>query len=244
MRERQRIIGGFLILVLLFIVAVTVALTTPVFNITSVTVVGNERISAEEAVLESQIPIGKNIYRVSMKNAEERLRALPYVETVKVKRRFPARVLIRITERQEAVAVECPGGYAVVDKTARVLRVSGEEESLPRASGAEVMEAVPGEIIQTRQAHFPEELKTMLSALEAENIEIEIAAISIRSSQNVMLETRGGMEIHLGNMDELSYKLKLCGHILRGGHAGINKDSRGVLQWTDEGKFSYRQNKN
>lgn len=245
MAKKRRKTGGIFILILLFIIAVTVALTTPVFNITSVTVTGNARLTSEEILSAAGIPVGTNIYRVSMKSAGERIEAMPYILEAEVKRRFPAKVVISVTEREEATAVKCTGGYAVVDKNCRVLRLCAEEEaSIPVASGANVESAQLGQDIVMKDERFVGDLKTMLAALEMANLEVEVRRIRLESAVEIILETRPGLEIHLGGMDELSYKLQLCRNILHGGNAGINKDSSGVLRWTSEGQFSYRQSKN
>ncbi len=244
MARKRRKTGGIFILILLFIIAVAVTLTTPVFNITSVTVTGNARLSSEEILAAAGIPIGTNTYRVSMKHAEARMEAMPYILTADAGRRFPAKVVIRITEREEAAAIECPGGYAVVDKQCRVLRLSAEEENIPVASGAGVEQATPGTDVMMRDERFTTDLKAIFEALETANLEVELGRIRLNSAVEVILETKKGLEIHLGGMEELPYKLQLCRNILHGGHAGINKDSSGVLRWTNEGQFSYRQSKN
>ncbi len=244
MAGKQRSRGGIFILILLFIIAVAVTFTTPVLNITSVTVTGNTHTATGEILGAAGIPIGTNTYRVSMKKAEERIEALPYIREAEAKRRFPARVRIEITEREEAAAVECPGGYAIVDATGRVLRVSIEEKDGILVTGGEVLEACPGQKIVTKNERFCEDLITLLGALEKEDVGAELRYIRLSSSVDIILETKNGLEIHLGDMDELSYKLQLCRSILGGGHAGINKDSSGVLRWTSEGQFSYRQSKN
>lgn len=244
MARKRKSYGGIFILILLFITAVVVTFTTPVFNITSVAVEGNETVQTEEILHVANIPLGMNTYRVSMKKAAGRVEMLPYVLDAKAGRRFPARVVIKVTERKEAGAVTCPGGYAVIDKECRVLRLTAEAENLPIISGATVETATPGTEIQMKDARFVGDLKTLFTAIETEKLGIEFARISIDSAVEIVLETKGGMEIHLGSLDELSYKLQMCRNILEGGRAGLNKDSSGILRWTSEGQFSYRQNKN
>lgn len=244
MARRRRKIGGILLLLLLFIIAVTVTLTLPILNISSVTVTGNDRVTKEEIEATGAVPVGTNIYRISLKKAEERIEAIPYVLTAEVKRKFPARIAVTITERQEAAAVVCSDGYAVIDKEGRVLRFSPEKEALCVVSGSRVDNATPGQTIAMEDGRFLENLTTLLSEVEKTDLKTDLAQIRISSSVEIMLETTAGMEIHLGGMDELTYKFQLCRNILNGGHAGINKDSGGILRWTGDGQFSYRQSKN
>lgn len=244
MARRRRKISGFLLLLLLFIIAVTVTLTMPILNISSVTVTGNERVTKEEIEATGAFPIGKNIYRISVKKAKEQIEAIPYIKSAEVKRKFPARISVSVTERAEAAAVVCPGGYAVIDKEGRVLRLSPEEEPMCIVSGDRVETATPGQTITMEDGRFLENLTKLLYELEKTDMKVSMKRIEISSAVEIMMETAAGMEIHLGGMDELTYKFQLCRNILNGGHAGINKDSAGVLRWTGDGQFSYRQSKN
>ncbi len=243
-QKRKGIGGGIFLLILLFIITVTVALTIPVFNITSVTVTGNARLTEEEILAAADIPIGKNIYRVSMKDAGARIERMPYILWAEVERRFPARVAIEVAEREEAASIQCTGGYAVVDKDCYVLRLTTEAEDLVTILGIEVESAQPGSSIIMQEEHAAENVKTILSALEEADMQVKMRRIRLDSAVDIVLETRHGLEIHIGTMDELGYKLQLCKNILNGGHAGIHKESSGVLRWTNEGQFSYRQREN
>lgn len=243
-KRRRRTGRSIIILLLLFAIAVTVVLTIPVFNITSVTVTGNARLSAEELLAAAAIPTGKNIYRVSMKDARERLELQPYILTAEVKRRFPARVAITVTEREEVAAVKCTGGYAVIDKTGRVLRIAADTEEQMTVTGGTVEKALPGTDIVMQDGHFITNLTTILDELEKTDLQVRLRRIQLDSSLDTVLITEHGLEIHLGGMDELSYKLQMCRNILGGGYGGINRESGGVLRWTSEGQFSYRQDEN
>jgi len=243
-KRRRRTGSGILILLLLFAIAVTVVLTIPVFNITSVTVTGNARLSEEEILTVAAIPAGENIYRVSMKNARERLEGQPYILTAEVKRRFPARVSIEVTEREEAAAIKCTGGYAVIDKAGRVLRIAADTEDLMTVTGGTAEEAVPGRNIVMQDEHFITNLTTILEELEKTDLQVRLRRIQLDSTLDTVLITEHGLEIHLGGMDELPYKLQLCRNVLGGGYGGINRESSGVLRWTSEGQFSYRQDEN
>ena len=244
MARRRRKIGGVFILLLLFIIAVTVALTVPVFNITSVTVTGNARLTQEEILAVAGIPVGTNIYRISMRSAEDRLEEMPYVLSARVRRKFPARVHVHVEEREEKAAVICDGGYAITDETARVLRLANDRENLPCVTGAGVTAATPGKTIEMKEEGFVSNYTALLSALDTAELGVSFSMLRIENIADVSAETEHGLEIHLGGMDDLDYKLKLCKNILSGGHGGINKESSGVLRWTSQGQFSYRQSKN
>lgn len=242
-KKRQRNVGGIFTLIILFIIAVTVVLTIPVFNITSVTVTGNARMTTEEVLMVADVPIGKNVYRISMDDVEKRLMAEPYIEAATAKRRFPARVAITITERTEAAAIRCEGGYAILDQEGQVLRLATDPGDIMTVSGASVETAQVGTPLTVKEQQFMDNYKTLLKELSKVDLQVEFKSLWL-DSINMVLETKNSLEIHLGGMDELSYKLQMCRNIMCGGYEGINRESSGVLKWTGEGQFSYRHHEN
>lgn len=95
---------------------------SPIFDVKSVDVSGNENIDTETILELSDIEIGQHIYSFSAGRAETMISTNPLVETVNVKRVFPNKVVISITERQALAAVEAEEGILVVDKEGYVLK--------------------------------------------------------------------------------------------------------------------------
>lgn len=243
-KRRRRRSGGALLLLVLFAVAVTVTLTLPMFNITSVSVSGTAHTTEEEVLAAAGIPIGTNIYRVSMRKAAERISALPYVKTVEVGRRFPARVVIEVEERAERGAVVCDGGYAVIDDTCRVLRLDIEADEVTKVFGGKMEEARPGKTIVMQNARFSADFTALMEALDAAELGMDLATVYLESAADVSVETKHGLRIYLGGMEEIPYKLQLCRSILDDEHAAVTRESSGTLRWTEQGQFSYRQIEN
>ena len=178
-----------------------------------------------------------------MNDVEKRLLAEPYILTATAKRRFPARVAITVTEREEAAAIRCNGGYAIIDKEGQVLRLATDPEGVMTVSGATVETAQVGTPLTVKEQQFMDNYKTLLQELSKADLQVELQSLWL-DSINMVVETKNGLEIHLGGMDELPYKLQMCRNIMCGGYEGINRESSGVLKWTGEGQFSYRHHEN
>jgi cell division protein FtsQ len=91
--------------------------------------------SDEAAVLDaSRIRVGAPMTDVDLAAARRSIRALPWVDSVSVTRRWPGTVAIRITERQPAAAVrDGAGQWHLVDAGGRVLApVEAPVEGLSR----------------------------------------------------------------------------------------------------------------
>lgn len=112
---------GILITVLVIIVIAAGALMAPGLNVSEVYCEGNVNIAPEELVTASGLEIQKNILISNVGRAERNIGKLPFVEKVSVKRVFPDKICIRVTERVPAAYVKAGTEGAVVDINGVVL---------------------------------------------------------------------------------------------------------------------------
>lgn len=73
--------------------------TSSKYNIQNVEVSGNSIYTSEEILEIAQVPIGKNLFRMSSKNIEKKIKELPYVSYVDVKKKPKVTVKIILEER-------------------------------------------------------------------------------------------------------------------------------------------------
>lgn len=93
---------GILITVLTLIVAAAAVLMVPALNVTEVYCEGNNNITAEEVISSSQIELGKNILLVNIGKARRQTEKFAIVEKAEIRRVFPNKICISITEREPA----------------------------------------------------------------------------------------------------------------------------------------------
>ena len=128
--RRRRIIAGAAALVVLAFVAVL--LFTPLFGVRHIEVHGASSVAAGEIRKASAIGNGEPLARLDTAAAAANVQKLPAVESATVSRRWPAGVLITVTERTPVAVVERDGQQWVIDKHAIVyLPLSAE----PRGQG-------------------------------------------------------------------------------------------------------------
>ncbi len=88
-------------------------LTSPYFALSEVVVEGNSRMTTEEVVAASGVQVGENVLSIDEDLVTERLRYLPWAETVDVERELPDRLVIRVKERVVAAVLVEEGSYLV-----------------------------------------------------------------------------------------------------------------------------------
>lgn len=88
-------------------------------------------IYTEDAILAAlNVPLGENIFQFSIAEKERAMAAaLPYLETIQVRRSLPGTVVVRVTPAVERYAIKSEGGWVVLSGGLKVLKVSPDEPS-------------------------------------------------------------------------------------------------------------------
>ncbi len=114
---------GVLITVLSLIVAAAALLMVPAFNVTEVYCEGAVNISSEEIIAASRIETGRNILLCNIGRAEREAEKFPIVKDASVRRIFPDKIRITITERTPAAYLATGTDCAAIDTEGIVLAI-------------------------------------------------------------------------------------------------------------------------
>ena len=113
-RERVRVV--LFLAFVSFVLGLIFALYSPVFNIQSIDVIGQNKFSKDEIIRMSYIQRGSNIFKLNASQAVERIEHDPYIESAIVKRNLPNKININIEERKPIALVPLMGSYILIDK--------------------------------------------------------------------------------------------------------------------------------
>lgn len=100
MRARVAL-GGVLVFALGWVV-----LASPILSVRQVAVAGAEGAAADAVIAAAQAPIGEPIARVDTTLVASRVMALPWVDTVEIRRGYPSTLVIAVTERVPVARVD------------------------------------------------------------------------------------------------------------------------------------------
>ena len=138
-KQRKKKIIKFVLLAFILIGTITFLLVSPVFNIETIEVRNNNKVSSDTIVSVSGIQKYKNIFLFSKSSADSKIRnSEPYVESTKIYRSFPNKVVIEVTERTATLQVEVDDTtYAYVNNQGYILEYSEEKLEAPVITSAE-----------------------------------------------------------------------------------------------------------
>lgn len=204
------LIASFVLITILLISA-----NLPMFDVTSVVLTGNSKVTQEEV---KNIVIGqdiKNIFWLSNSKIEKAVESLPYVESVKVKKVIPSQLEINIVEREPvAYLVYNKDSYIYIDDNGYALEVSNEPlEGKPLVTGVEY-----GNFILNEPLQFTDEYDLPMITTLYENIikyDLENYEITIDLSQdfNVKLIIND-ITVGLGEFEDIDKKMRYLKSIL------------------------------
>lgn len=197
-------------LIIILLATLVLFITSPLFNVTEITVVGNNTVSTETIVSLSQIEIGGNIYKTSKETIKKRIKENAYIENVEVRRKLPNKIELEIKERKTSYMLEYGGSFAYINNQGYILEVSNEKLDVPIIEGyttnAEELQA--GKRLNKEDLSRLEMILKITESKESNEILEKINRISIEDNQNYTLKMEEEKKtVYLGNATNLSSRM-------------------------------------
>ena len=151
-------------------------------------------LTAEEVQAVAEVQMGTPLLRVDTGAIEERVAALPAVESVTVSRSWPDAIVVDVVRRTPVALVASGSAYDVVDASGAVIRtVTSVEKGLPVVTATG--DGVGAAVAVARE--LPEEIRSKVVSIEAS------------TRNNVTLILRNRSEVMWGSADEGAFKAEV-----------------------------------
>lgn len=204
--------------VLLISIILSPIIIFAVLRVKNFTVDGASKYTNEQVIAASGIKYGKSLVFADLDEAEQLIeKTLPFATEVKLTKKLPNGIVIRLTETSVSYAVEMGSGmYALTNGDMKVLEISGEiPAGVTLITGAIPLEAEAGsELVFTVETEEQadrtlELLKMISSAIKSVGVE-DIDLIDVSSRSNIHMIFRERIVIRLGDSVELEKRLSLA----------------------------------
>lgn len=193
-------------------------LMSDIFNIKSINVENNEKISTETYVSLSGIQLEENIFSISKRNSIENIKTNAYVEEVKIKRKLPDTILITTQERKTAYILKYGNAYAYIDNNGYILEINDEILEVPMITGitTETQEITPGNRLNEEDLYRLDDVIKIIDSLKTYEIYDALTSIDISNKENykVVFE-REGKVAYIGDTSDLSTKMLYIKYIIQ-----------------------------
>ena len=217
--NRRRTIISVVILFFILVIGGIYFLTTPVFNVASIEVIGNSKNSADTYISLSEININQtNIFAFTGSSIEKMLKENPYVERVEVKKVFPNTIELRVTERIIAYQVKYLNSYIYLSEQGYILEINEEKQNVPTIEGITTIQSN----IQLGQRLVNEDLLKLDTILKIVNYlkynntpDSKLTLINAEDISNYILEFNEDDKIvYIGDSSSITEKMTAVVKIL------------------------------
>lgn len=231
-RKKITFIIKYGMLAISLIIVVVCAMFSPLFNIKTIKVEGNEKITEKEIISLSQIQIEQNTFKISKNKVEKEIKQNPYIDEVIVTRKLPSTIILKIEERKLTYLLEYAGSYVYLDKQGYFLEISTEKLELPILQGAVTPTAdfVEGNRLVNEDLEKLSTIAKIMELAKVSEIDNLITKIDIENKQNFKLifETKE-KTAYLGDSTNLNTKILTIKAILekeegKAGEIFVNMD--------------------
>ena len=210
----------FIITTFSLIIILYIALFTPVFNVTNIEVLGNNKFDSNQIIDLSGLTIGENIFKVRYSEVKTNILKNQYLKSVKISRHYPGRISFKIEERIPVAYFEYMGSFLIIDKEGIVLDVmkSANDKSITKIEGIKFKDYSLGSklIVNTDDNEkFDVALQCINSAIKY-NIPNIIKRIDLKNIEYIVGYTdEEKYTINLIDSSEIDYKFKFLSEILK-----------------------------
>jgi cell division protein FtsQ len=191
--------------------AYALALETSIFAVQRVEIVGGSPRAQAEVRAALAGEIGRSLLRVSAAEIDRRIAASPDVISVSFDRAFPHTLRVVVRPERPVLLLRRGAGAWVISARGRVLR----QESNPRLSSLPRVWVPGATTVAVNAILAPDSGRTAATALAPLSASLLQQVRLVRSDVNELtLVLRTGLEIRLGNIQEVRLKLAIARHVL------------------------------
>ena len=202
-----------LLLVLFVLAAVFLVLRFAVFTVREIQVTGNNEIPAAEIIRISGIRLGDSILTMNEQAVGQRITSDYRLMFKYIIRDLPQTVMIAVREREECCWLTYCGITYVMDKNRMVMREEEDPnyrpENLVEVKGLEVRSnTMVGQEIVLGNEKQQEVLSSLFLHMKVLSCTGEIKEADMSNTDSILLETRDGYTVSLGDVENLHAKLR------------------------------------
>ena len=183
---------------------------SPIFNIKSINVKNNNKISYEQIVSLSGVQINNNTFKYSKSDLNNKIKENAYIEEVKVKRLLPDVLEIEVKERTARLMLLFGNAYVYINSQGYILEISDQNINLPIIKGykTEEKDIIVGKRLCNEDL---EKLSVVLKIIELaqnEQISENITEVDIEDENDYkIIMEKEQKTVHLGNCSMLEERI-------------------------------------
>jgi cell division protein FtsQ len=193
--------------------------TDPRFALGPVVVSGFHRTPMSAVVLAAALPPGANVWLLDTPAAERRVEALPWIDGARIRRAWPNRLRVDVSERVPVSLVGAPAGggaeepgaqVALLDATLRVLAVEPADALGPSERKLPVFRLDPQPALEPGEAPSSDVVQSAYDSLvQLRALGLHVSEVDIKPATGITVTCDDGLRVILGSEDDFGKKVAL-----------------------------------
>lgn len=211
------------------------------FRLERVVVTGNHRVSQAEVAVLTGVAPGARLYAIRLEQVAARVEQNPWVAKATVTRRWPATLVVDVTERQPAALVPYYQYYLAVDQQGTALGLVSDLASLD----VPVVNGIPSNRVLLGHPYPVDKLKQALLCLDVlgKDWVPQVSDLDLQGDDGLTLYLEGPVEVQVGQGGDLAAKMQTLVAILTDAKAkGLDLD-RVDLRWEGQPVITLKNQK-
>lgn len=209
--------GGFSVLYkllsVLIICAAIIAALTLFFRVDTIAVSGQQRYTSQEVQDATGIAQGDNLFLLNKYDvAQNIVKALPYVEEIRISRKLPDTLLVEVQECGTPLALPQDGSIWLISPGGKIVeqRSAGDAGDYGTIDGCKLLSPSVGTQIAlaTEYADQQASLLDLLAALEDAGMLEQVDAIHLDDAGKVVMDYAGRFAVEMPYNADYAMKLK------------------------------------
>lgn len=206
-RKRKKFTNRLFLIIVLISILIFVLSRVGFFNVKDIAVQGNERVKETEIIKASGLNIGENYFNISPSSRVQDIEKIPLIKSAKLKLNLKRQAVIEVTEREPKYQFENFLEYYILDESLRIISVENSKNNIPIIND-DIDNFVIGEYV-----YKDENIVNFFKELTKQSIYSKIKTINLGSENS--FTTNDGIQVIMGNFNNLEYKFKMLDEILK-----------------------------
>lgn len=235
----RRVLTAITFLLIAF-VFVFILLMTPLFNVRTIGVNGNNIVPIAQIDACLGDLVGKNLTRISKADVMDRFSQNPYIRDCEISKKYiPATLYVDIIENIPAAYININARLLVLDSEMNVIDDTNSVSvtSVPQILGIDSGKYKIGKPLQSENTEKLSIARTILAAAEDTGIINGITQIDIGNTLDITFSYEDRLTAHCGSSLELDRKVRLFKEAVT--NASMSPDAEGTVNLSEPGKATY-----
>lgn len=216
--KRKKYRGGnyslyYVLGAIVLIVAFVILANTVLFKCRTITVSGNDNYDADEIILASGINVGDNLVKLKPgKAAESIVSSLAYIDEAVVKKSYPTKINITVTEAEKQYCVVADGTTAAISRRGKIIEHC-EAGNLPVVKGYEPETLEVGAWLSSKTNGKSDIPADVFAAAEKAGLK-NITVVDVSDKFNIEVSVEDRVILKLGTSDDVVSKFLVAAEII------------------------------